>query len=264
MMRRRRIQQNRRRFGIPRAQYTAGMRTVRGYQRILSADPAVPVLLQLPKWAGRQILFQDPAGTVPVEAIGDPIGGVRHPLTGEIIAVQETDADRPVWGGVGVGADCGDRDSDLYLTVANASSSVGTAPVSIVADVTSSSTSDDIYYSSFFDEDDNEVAFRMDGREDPPEMSIFQGGPSVPVAQSEGRRVVSVAIDDQFVADMSVYEDGDLIGNASSSLSQEPSSGYQIDIGTWERLSRAWDGTIAAIVLGGGDLERTKIAEILA
>ena len=99
-----RRQAQRRRYAIPRGQYTAGMRTVRGYQRILSADPAVPVLLQLPKWAGRQILFQDPACTIPVEDPGDPIGGVRHPLTGEIIAVQTTDADRPVWGGVSVGA----------------------------------------------------------------------------------------------------------------------------------------------------------------
>ena len=100
----RRIQQASSRFGIPRGQYTAGMRTVRGYQRILSTDPAVPVLLQLPKWAGRQILFQDPACTIPVESPGDPIGGVRHPLTGEIIAVQETDANRPVYGGIEVGA----------------------------------------------------------------------------------------------------------------------------------------------------------------
>ena len=40
-----RRQAQRRRFGLPRGQYTAGMRTVRGYQRILSTDPAVPVLL---------------------------------------------------------------------------------------------------------------------------------------------------------------------------------------------------------------------------
>ena len=115
-MRRRRIQQASSRFGIPRGQYTAGMRTVRGYQRILSADPAVPVLLQLPKWAGRQILFQEPACTILVEDPGDPIGGVRHPLTGEILVVQETDANRPVWGGIGVGADFGGGDYYLLRT----------------------------------------------------------------------------------------------------------------------------------------------------
>ena len=78
---------------------------VQAYDDILATDPTVPVLLQLTEYRGQQILFQDPACTIPVESPGDPIGGVRHPLTGEVIAVQETDADRPVWGGVGVGAD---------------------------------------------------------------------------------------------------------------------------------------------------------------
>ena len=78
---------------------------VQAYDDILATDPTVPVLLQLTEYRGQQILFQDPECTIPVESPGDPIGGVRHPITGEIIAVQETDASRPVWGGVSVGAD---------------------------------------------------------------------------------------------------------------------------------------------------------------
>ena len=76
---------------------------VQAYDDILATDPTVPVLLQLREYRGRQILFQDPACTIPVTDPGDPIGGVRHPITGEIIAVQETDANRPVWGGVSAG-----------------------------------------------------------------------------------------------------------------------------------------------------------------
>ena len=72
---------------------------------LLAPDPAVPVLLLLTEYRGQQVLWQDPACTVPVEEIGDPIGGVRHPETGEILAVQDTDADRPGWGGREVGAE---------------------------------------------------------------------------------------------------------------------------------------------------------------
>ena len=74
------------------------------YDAILATDPTVPVLLQLTEYRGQQVLWQDPECTIPVEDIGDPIGGVRHPETGEILAVQTTDADRPVWGGREVGA----------------------------------------------------------------------------------------------------------------------------------------------------------------
>lgn len=90
------------RYGLP--SYTEGMPIVRSLQHILRLGPAVPVFLQLTKWAGQQILYQDAACTIPVESIGDPIGGVRHPVTGEIILVQTTDADRPTWGGVLRGA----------------------------------------------------------------------------------------------------------------------------------------------------------------
>ena len=75
------------------------------YDAILDTDPAVPVMFQLTEYRGQQVLWQDPECTIPVEEIGDPIGGVRHPETGEILVVQETDADRPAWGGIGVGAE---------------------------------------------------------------------------------------------------------------------------------------------------------------
>ena len=88
---------------------------VQAYDAILATDPTVPVLLQLTEYRGQQILFQDPACTIPVESPGDPIGGVRHPLTGEIIAVQTTDASRPVWGGVGVGAEFDGVDDHLLM-----------------------------------------------------------------------------------------------------------------------------------------------------
>lgn len=74
------------------------------YDAILATDPTVPVLFRLRSYRGQQVLFQDAACTIPVTAIGDPIGGVRHPLTGVILAVQTTDAARPVWGGEDVGA----------------------------------------------------------------------------------------------------------------------------------------------------------------
>lgn len=73
------------------------------YDQILATDPTVPLLFRLTEYRGQQILFQDSACTVPVESIGDPVGGVRHPETGEILAVQTADANRPIWGGVDVG-----------------------------------------------------------------------------------------------------------------------------------------------------------------
>ena len=86
------------------------------YDAILATDPTVPVLLQLTEYRGQQVLWQDPACTVPVEEIGDPIGGVRHPETGEILVVQDTDADRPVWGGREVGAEFDGEIHHLFRT----------------------------------------------------------------------------------------------------------------------------------------------------
>ena len=77
---------------------------------LLATEPTVLVQLRYNFLAGRYVLFQDPACTVPVEEVGDPIGGIIQPsLTlppsdWSIVAVQGTDAARAVWGGVEVGA----------------------------------------------------------------------------------------------------------------------------------------------------------------
>ena len=104
----------RHRYGVPPGQYSEGMGVVRSYQSVLRTDPTVPALFQLPKWEGRQILFQDPDGEVPVESVGEPIGGVRHPLTGEKLADQTTDSDRFMWSGV---ADGSDGDGGAHLEI---------------------------------------------------------------------------------------------------------------------------------------------------
>ena len=77
---------------------------------LLATEPTVLVQLRYNFLAGRYVLFQDPACTVPVEEEGDPIGGVIQPsLTlppseWSIVGVQGTDAARAVWGGLDVGA----------------------------------------------------------------------------------------------------------------------------------------------------------------
>ena len=73
------------------------------YDAILATEPTVPLLFRLTEYRGQQVLFQDAACTVPVASIGDPVGGVRHPVTGAILATQATDAARPIWGGEDVG-----------------------------------------------------------------------------------------------------------------------------------------------------------------
>ena len=74
------------------------------YDAILATEPTVPLLFRLTQYRGQQVLWQNAACTVPVASIGDPVGGVRHPVTGAILAVQTTDAARPIWGGESVGA----------------------------------------------------------------------------------------------------------------------------------------------------------------
>jgi hypothetical protein len=74
------------------------------YDAILATNPTVPLLFRLTEYRGQQVLFQDAAATVPVTTVGDPIGAVCHPVTGEILMTQSTDGNRPVWGGVNVGA----------------------------------------------------------------------------------------------------------------------------------------------------------------
>ena len=77
---------------------------------LLATEPTALVQFRYNFLAGRHVLFQDPPCTVPVEEDGDPIGGIIQPsLTlppseWSIVGVQGTDAKRPVWGGVEVGA----------------------------------------------------------------------------------------------------------------------------------------------------------------
>lgn len=76
------------------------------YDQIYDLDNLVtPVLFDLAEYRGQVTLWQDLAGeTTPVTDIDDPIGCVRHGVTGEILT-QATDLGvRCVWGGKGVGA----------------------------------------------------------------------------------------------------------------------------------------------------------------
>ena len=92
------------------------------YAPITATDPAVFVPLQYAVHpdTDEQILFQDAACTVPVTAIGQPIGGVMW--DGVIVAVQTTDARRPLWLGEEVGAWFDGVDDEL-LTVGTATNS---------------------------------------------------------------------------------------------------------------------------------------------
>ena len=74
------------------------------YDAILATEPDIPLLYRLIEYRGQIVLFQDAPCTVPVEDIGDPIGGQRHPITGGILAGQTTDGARLIWGGEDVGA----------------------------------------------------------------------------------------------------------------------------------------------------------------
>ena len=84
--------------------------------------------------AGRPVRYQDPAGTVPVTDIGDPVAAVVQPsLTlppaeWPIVATQTTDAARPLWGGEDVG-DVYDGGEHLLVD----GEPVPDAPISVVA-----------------------------------------------------------------------------------------------------------------------------------
>lgn len=92
------------------------------YAAILATSPDLFVGLEYAVIGSQQVLWQDAAGTAtPVTAIGDPIGCVRHPLTGAIVASQSTLVSRPVWLGEGEGAFFDGVDDFLFLTYVNAS-----------------------------------------------------------------------------------------------------------------------------------------------
>jgi hypothetical protein len=75
------------------------------YAGILATEPDLFVGLEYAVIGSQQVLWQDAAGTTtPVTAIGDPIGCVRHPLTGAVQMSQSVLARRPLWLGPGAGA----------------------------------------------------------------------------------------------------------------------------------------------------------------
>ena len=73
------------------------------YSLILATEPEAFFGFEYKEINGVQVLFQNSAATIPVEEIGDPVGGYRDFETGGILAIQTTDANRPIWGGEGVG-----------------------------------------------------------------------------------------------------------------------------------------------------------------
>lgn len=118
-----------------RAAIIARRRLALIYAAITATSPTVflPFEYAVHPTTGEQILFQDAACTVPVTTIGQQIGGVKW--NGEIVAVQTTDARRPQWLGVGVGAFYDGVDDALFYpnskSLANFIHATATATVSV-------------------------------------------------------------------------------------------------------------------------------------
>ena len=71
------------------------------YDEILATEPAVLFPMNgadLLEYRGQHLYWQDAAGTVKAENIGDPVGGAVDIVAGEILAVQDADANRLVLG----------------------------------------------------------------------------------------------------------------------------------------------------------------------
>jgi len=80
--------------------YTSGP-----YDAIKNLSPDLFAQFRYPVYAGEQVLFRDPACTVPVTDAGvHTIGGVKNPFTGAIILTQADAAKRPLWMGESIGA----------------------------------------------------------------------------------------------------------------------------------------------------------------
>ena len=112
----------RRRYGIPRGQYSEGLGVVRGYQSILR--PPAPAALwdfRLPAWAGKHRLWLDSGRTMRASEIGDPAGARDDLGPDGLHAVQTTDADRSMWLGLGDGVHfAGGGESLVALSTASA------------------------------------------------------------------------------------------------------------------------------------------------
>lgn len=68
------------------------------YQRILNLEPHAFIQFKYPIFQGKQVLFQDADGTIPVREAGDNIGRVVCPITG-LAMIQTNQPWKPVWDG---------------------------------------------------------------------------------------------------------------------------------------------------------------------
>jgi hypothetical protein len=110
------------RYRITRDEYEASLVSADAYASILATNPTVFVGLEYAVIGAQQVLWQDAAGTTtPVTAVGDPIGCVRHPLTGAVQMSQSVLARRPLWLGPGAegGAQFDGVDDRLELMLPN-------------------------------------------------------------------------------------------------------------------------------------------------
>ena len=126
---------------LPKDQFVCGPVGRRGeeiYAPIIATDPTVFVPLQyaVNPDTDEQILFQDAACTVPVTAIGQPIGGVMW--DGVIVAVQTTDARRPLWLGEETGAWFDGVDDELLTIGTTTNSAPHTVAACLKTDATES------------------------------------------------------------------------------------------------------------------------------
>lgn len=68
------------------------------YQAIIESQPHTFFQFRFPKYAGRQVMWQDAEGAIPVTTIGDQVGRVDC-LVSEYYLLQEQSTRRPVWNG---------------------------------------------------------------------------------------------------------------------------------------------------------------------
>ena len=71
------------------------------YQSILAESPTLLHAMEgaaLTEWEGVPIYYADAAGTTPVYAVGDPVGGLLDLVSGTITTTQGIDGNRPVLG----------------------------------------------------------------------------------------------------------------------------------------------------------------------
>ena len=204
------------------------------YDAILATDPTVPVLLQLTEYRGQQVLWQDPACTVPVEEIGDPIGGVRHPETGEILAVQETDANRPVWGGREVGAEFDESALDSATDDPFVTPGIDASYFALALDIPSDLNDNDQFVSQQNpDGPTHQFRWRNTGTYNS-QIMCWNGAEQTVSAAPDFEGEASVALyrkDDGLRRSASYRSDGSVRGEASSNTDLDIADGPRTGIG---------------------------------